>query len=147
MKGRKVNRGPVLIAFVLAVLLGTGGQAVALWSQNSTVTMQVTARGLPAPTFTNCVVINGQKVNLYWQPTQGTASSYSVVVTRNGTAVPGLYTGGDSLEIQFRQNSIAPGETWAVTVTANYSSGMASEPARYQFVTVPNGKQADLNCA
>lgn len=147
MKGTRVNRRLILIAFVLAVLLGAGGQAVALWSQSSNVTMQVSVRNMPAPSFTNCVAVNGQKINLYWQSAQGTAAGYTVVVTRNGAVVPGVYTGGESLEIQFRSRGVQAGDTWAVSVTGNYSSGWATETARYQFRTVANGNQADLACA
>lgn len=147
MKGAKINRRLVLIAFLLAVLLGAGGQAVALWQQSSTLTMQVSVGKMPAPGFTNCVTVNGQKINLYWQPIQGAATSYTVEVTKNGTVVPGVYTGGESVEIQFRSNDVQASDTWAVSVTGSYSSGWVTETARYQFLTVPSGNQADLSCA
>lgn len=148
MKGEKVNRRLVVIAFIVAVLLGAGGQAVALWSQSGNVTMQVTAGKTPAPTVTSCVVINGQKVNLYWEAVQGAASGYNVLVTRNGTAVPGLYRSGNTVEIQFKSNDIQMTDTWVVSVTTNYSSGWQSETLRYQFRTVPaqQGSGGDLAC-
>ncbi|WP_323960991.1 hypothetical protein GC088_04810 [Arthrobacter sp. JZ12] len=54
MKGERVNRRLVVIAFIVAVLLGAGGQAVALWSQSGNVTMGVTYGKLPPVTFEPC---------------------------------------------------------------------------------------------
>lgn len=89
MKGPKVNRRLVLIAFVVAVLLGAGGQAVALWSQSSTVTMGVTYGKFSAVQGVICKQQgNSKKVTLGWNVPQGVAVSSYVVTTVN-SRIPG----------------------------------------------------------
>lgn len=82
MKGERVNRRLVVIAFIVAVLLGAGGQAVALWSQSGNVTMGVTYGKLPAPQFASCANRGfSPQISVKWDENKS-LNDYLVTLTR-----------------------------------------------------------------
>ena len=105
--------------------MGTGGgYALALWNQSASLTMQVRAETLPAPTLNCAEVANQPSVVVTWTPQRSGVTSYDVTVSRNGSTLKSVtylpdvttetITAPDGLE------NLIYSYTYAVTVTANY---------------------------
>lgn len=140
MKNARINRRLVLVAFLLAVLLGAGGQAVALWQQNSTVTMQVTVSKMPAPTISCRQGSTAFSVDVSWVPKLAGVTGYRVTVLRNNVIdKTNNYGASTTTEtIQVRMLSAKAGDTYAVTVVALYGEWQA-EPATHGGMKVIGG--------
>lgn len=141
-RSSKLGRRPLraaFLAFCLTVLMATGaGHALALWSQNATVTMQVTAETLPSPELSCAQGSNAQSVVVTWVPQRAGATSYVVTVSRDGNTIstttyqqPGTTSqtitapGGINLAYSY---------TYAVTVTAQYGTWQASPAVQEDIV-------------
>lgn len=124
------------------------GLAAALWSQNATVTMRVTAETLPSPVLKCSQGTNPQNVVVTWTPQRAGATSNDVTVTRDGSTERSGSTSNTSETIT------APGGlnliytyTYAVTVEAHYGTWEA-KPVAYSGVlaTKPLLGIASISC-
>lgn len=139
-----------LVVFVAVLVGGAGGNAVALWSQRATGTIDVTTGGWGIPLSVAFAGNNGPVKfdgSLTWVPLVAQTSSVSytisfaavsnVVVTNPTSAVtvtvpPGA-SGRTPLAFEKKNNSV-PAEL-VVTITPS-SGGVAGEPSKWRLVVV-----------
>lgn len=148
MRGARINRRVVVIAFLLAVLLGAGGQAVALWSQSSTLTMGVAYNKLPPVSIDGCSFNgNSGKGGVSWSGLGGhDVSHYVVTLYKNGLQVGSETTVNQaSFELNSGMVSAVPGDTIRVAVVA-HSSGYTGQTAMSKDIQVIDGNNSPLRC-
>ncbi|WP_299165528.1 hypothetical protein [uncultured Arthrobacter sp.] len=148
MKKPRVNRRLVLIAFLVAVLIGGGGQAVALWQQSSNLTMQVASSKLPPVNFGPCDYTgNSGKARVSWEkPPNFDVSHYVVTVYKNGDRVGKDSTiSTNSLELNSEFFGAVAGDILTLGVVAFYS-GYSSPVAISMDIRVIAGNNAPLRC-
>lgn len=144
MKKPGVNRRLILIAFLVAVLLGGGSQAVALWQQQSQLTMRVSFGGMPPiPLACNASTETSHHYEAVvdWSKSHEQGSRYNVVVTINGTPVTSSpYSGGTSVTLQTNKISTVKNDVWKVAVTAVTATGWKTETASTTLTARDIGK-------
>jgi hypothetical protein len=149
MKGTKVNRRLVLIAFLLAVIGGAGGQAVALWSQSSDVTMQVTYGKTAPVTVSGCQSKgNSGQVTITWaNPADVAMTSFTVSVYRpDGSSVTHSVQ-GTSFTVDAAANRVQAGDVLSITIVGQYGA-YQSATATYDGIrgTAKPSGQVTLSC-
>ena len=122
----------LLVAFCLTVVMAGGAAAAsALWSQSSTVTMDVTAGTVPSPELQCSKVSNETAVLVTWAPQGAGVTGYDVTVTRNGQTMKSASYAATVTSEKVSVPLLGVGDyAYTVTVTATHGSWKA-EPSSW----------------
>ncbi|AUZ35679.1 hypothetical protein C3B78_15310 [Arthrobacter sp. PGP41] len=143
----------LVLGFCFTLLIAGGsGPALALWSQNASMTMQVKAGILPSPDLECADVPNETAVLVTWTPQRAGVTGYDVTVTRNGLTIKSSSYSSSVTSERVTPPPLGAGDyAYSVTVTAKYGSWQAQPTAwdtiRARVAIIALGSMATISCS